>query len=121
MSIMVSELLSRQIVALSRDGASAEEIATSAGISIELVKLVLARHNQIGDADITEEDLANLRAHALGLALNADDLSIQAKMTQWLIERARPTKSEQTVSPIMLVNQALIAMNGEYKAMLEKS
>lgn len=112
---MIGELQTRQIVALLKDGMTVEQIAESCQLDPCLVKLVVARNSQDGDRDITDDDLKNLRRHAVELAMGADDQSVQARMTQWLIERDRPRKQEQAINPIMAINQAIITSMEQYK------
>jgi hypothetical protein len=104
---MIGELQTRQILALVKDGMPIEQIAHSLDIDPALIKLAVARNSQDGDRDITDEDLARLRAHAVSLALNADNEAVQAKMTMYLIDRDKPKNSNVTINPILMVNQAI--------------
>ena len=117
---MIGELQSRQIVALAEDGMSAEEIATATETDLSLVKLVIARSTQDGDRDITDEDLKKLRRHAVELAFRAEDESVQARMTQWLIERDKPVKKEVQISPILAINQAIIDARGAFGDLMKE-
>lgn len=117
---MLDELNTRQIVALSKDGMSSGEIASSLGIEEAAVKLVMNR-NEVGsavDRDIDDDQLAALRRHAVGLALGAEDEGVQARMTMFLIERDKP-KERSVSSPIVQINQALISANETFKKMVE--
>ncbi len=55
-----------------------------------------------------------LRRHAVELAFQANDEGVQMKMTQWLIERDKPRKTEVTISPILAINQAIITARGTF-------
>ena len=111
---MIGELQTRQIMALVNDGLSAGEIAKATDTDEALVKLVIARCTQDGDRDISDEDLMKLRKHAIDLAFNANEESVQMKMTQWLIERDKPRKVETPISPIIAINQAIITARGAF-------
>ena len=109
---MLGELQTRQIVSLLADGMAPDQIASSLELDVALVKLVAARHNQGEDRDITDQDLAALRAHAVSLALGAENEAVQAKMTMFLIERDKPKKQNTVINPVVLVNQAIRQANG---------
>ena len=78
-------------------GGSVEEIANEMNLLPSDVLLVAgsrkpgASEEDMG-FDISPEQLSALRSHAFALATSADDQAVQAKMTQWLIERRAPTK-----------------------------
>jgi hypothetical protein len=116
--MILGELQTRQIAALHADGMTIEQISSSLDLAPELVKLAVARNSNDGDRDITEEDLRRLRSHAVALALGADNEGVQARMTQWLIERDKP-KVSANVSPVLMINQALVAMQQNYGDLLK--
>lgn len=90
----MNELESRQVAQLGEQGFGVKEIAEQLGLDELDVKLCL-RAEEVGnevDRDITDEDLKKLRKNALSLALGANDESVQAQMTRFLIERDRPSK-----------------------------
>lgn len=101
-------------MALVKDGMAVEDIANSINVDPALVKLVVARNSQDGDRDITDEDLKTLRRHAVDLALSAEDEAVQARMTQWLIERDKPKQKDVSINPILAINQAIIASTQQF-------
>lgn len=118
---MVDELTSRQIIRLSEQGAPAEEIASTLSLELPFVKLVLSSNSQGSDVDrdINDDQLKRLRDHAFHLAVGADDEAVQARMTQFLIERDKP-RERAPMNPIIAINQALIQANDSFKQMTEK-
>ena len=90
----MNELESRQVAALAGQGFGVGDIASQLGLDELDVKLCLRAEGEgrDEDRDITDEDLKKLRKNALSLALGANDESVQAKMTMFLIERDRPSK-----------------------------
>lgn len=117
---MIGELQTRQILALIKDGCTPEQVAESMNVDPALIKLIVARNSQDGDRDITDEDLRTLRRHAFDLATSAEDESIQAKMTQWLIERDKPKSKEVTINPILAINQAILASRQSFNELLKE-
>jgi hypothetical protein len=115
---MLNDFSQRQILELSAQGANCEEISTTLGCELEMVKLVLNR-NQVGsaaDRDIDDEQLNRLRSHAMNLALQTEDLSVSAKMTRFLIERDKPRAVQpQQATPIVQINQAILAAQDSFK------
>ncbi len=109
---MIDELSSRQIISLSREGMSAEDISNALGIDVPSVKLVM-NANSAGtkeDRDINDDELTLLRQKAVQLALYSADDNVSAKMTCFLIERDKPRKSAPEVSGtnLTLINNAII-------------
>jgi len=107
---MIGDLTQRQVLALAEQGASSTEIAETLEIEEAAVKLVL-NANSAGsaqDRDINDEQLAILRQKAFQLAVGAEDESVSARMTMFLIERDKPRLKEQTISPFMQINNAII-------------
>jgi hypothetical protein len=104
---MLGELEQLSIRTLLAQGAKVEDIASEMGIEVALVKLVGAREELVEDRDITDQELQYLRKHAYNLATGADSHEVQARMTQFLLERDRPSKKEASVNIIAQINQNL--------------
>lgn len=117
---MIGEMQIRQICALVKDGMTPEQIASSLDIDVALVKLAVARNGQDGDRDIDDETLKTLRSHAVALALHAEDEAVQARMTQYLIDRDKPRQVQATLNPITLINQALVMANGKFDELVQR-
>lgn len=119
---MIGQLSVEQILALSRDGAPAEEISNSLGIPLERVKLALASNNQgsIEDRDIDDGQLTALRKHAYDLAMFAEDDSTKARMTMFLLERDKPKQEKALPTNIVLINQAIAAGNHRFSEILKE-
>ena len=118
---MIGDLTSRQILALSNDGLSPAIIARELSIEEAFVRLVLAKHNAgtSEDRDINDEQLKILRSEAYSLATGAEDEGVRAKMTMYLIDRDKPKRVEQ-ISPITLINQAIIQAQAAYQEELKE-
>lgn len=119
---MIGENESRQIVALSRDGCSAEEISKSLDIELAAVKLVLSANNQGSavDRDINDAQLSELRQRAYNLAMYSQEDAVSARMTMFLIERDKPRKSQDSHLSITNINQALIQANASFGELLKE-
>lgn len=115
---MVDPLTSKQILSLFAQGSPAEEIASVLNIELPLVELTLTAH-QVGDRDITDEQLALLRGRAFSLALQNDDISVAARMTQYLIDRDKPAKPS-SISPVIAINNAIIQANQNFEKLKEE-
>lgn len=107
---MINELQNKEILTLAAQGARPAEIAEALGAEEAMVNLVLSAHNQASDRDITDEQLSLLRARAFSLAMQGEDLTVSARMTQYLIDRDRPKAGAQG-SPITAINNAIILAN----------
>lgn len=119
---MIGENESRQVLALSKDGASAEEIARSLDLELGMVKLVLGANGagEVADRDINDEQLAQLREKAFNLAMYSQEDSVAARMTMFLIERDRPSKKLDSGVSIANINNALIAANSSFNDLLKE-
>jgi len=117
---MVPELVSRQILALASQGSGVSEIASSLGIEEPFVKLVLERHAEVDavDRDINDDELKALRHHAFRLATEANDETVQARLTMFLIERDKPSK-ERGGSSILAINKALVLANDSFQNLVK--
>lgn len=119
---MVGEHTTQQVCALSRDGLSAEQISEALGVPIEQVKLALSA-NQLGseaDRDINDEQLAALRTKAFQLAMYSPEDTVAARMTMFLIERDRPSKKAEQLSPIVAINKALVVAQQNFTNLIEE-
>ena len=121
---MVSDLESRQIVALARDGMSSGDIAKELSKDEALVKLVL-NTNEAGsaqDRDINDDELASLRRNAYNLAIGAEDESVQARLTMFLLERDRPPKvaNQSQGNAIGNINNAVILAQRGFNDLLKE-
>lgn len=118
---MNMDLTARQICSLGEQGCTVEQISKELDVESALVKLILSRNNVSGasDRDITDEDLKLLRRKAVDLALGAEDESVQARMTMFLIERDRPAVRAPT-SPLVAINQAIISANENFSRLLKE-
>ncbi len=118
---MIGELTAQQIIALSQQGAVAEDIASALNEPLENVKVVLKSSNQgsAEDQDISDDQLALIRQQLVTLALYGADESVRYKACQTLLERKRPSKKDQTALNVTVVNQQLAAANKAYNRMLE--
>ncbi len=119
---MIDELQTRQITALLKDGASAEEIAKELSLEVALVKLVAERNNvgTAADRDINDDELAILRRHAFNLAMGAADDATQARLTMFLLERDKPSKKATEGGSISVINNAIIAANGAFERLVKE-
>jgi hypothetical protein len=119
---MIGELSSRQILALSNEGCAADVISKELKIEESLVRLVLSAHKggSQDDRDINDAQLALLRSRALGLALGAEDETVAAKMTMFLIERDRPRKVEHTGPNIGQINMAISVAREKFLELSDK-
>lgn len=115
---MIGENTTRQIAALAEQGCTSAAIAESLGVEEAYVKLVMQRNEVGNDRDIDDTQLASLRKHAFNLAVAAENEGIQARMTMFLIERDKP-KEKKDVSPIMLINQAIVAARTDFDKLKE--
>ena len=116
------ELSNEQILSCAREGLSADEISAELKIPVERVKLVLVRHSAGGeqDRDINDDDLARLRAHAVHLAMGAEDESVQAKMTMYLIDRDKPRAPAEKPSNILAINQAVVLAQDKFQELIKE-
>lgn len=119
---MINELTTRQIAKALRDGASAEEVSEAFGVELAMVKLVAVK-NEVGnvvDRDIDDDQLSVLRKHAYQLALGAADDATQARVTMFLLERDKPSKKASEGSPLMRINQAIMASNEAFSKLCKE-
>lgn len=107
-----------QIASLLAQGAEPQDISEQFEVPLELVKLVGARNGSVSDEDISEDELKLLRRHALALATSSENERVQADMTKFLIERARPAKVNQPVNIIAQINQVLTQGNQRLNDMM---
>jgi hypothetical protein len=105
--MFMNDLEVRQVLALSGQGFGAKDISGQLGLEELDVKLAL-RTQDSGteeDRDITDAELKVLRKNAFVLATQAEDESVQAQMTRFLIERDKPTKvaaPAQGINPMQI-------------------
>lgn len=113
---MLGSVEQRMVLSLAAQGSGAEVIAAELGYAIEDVKLVLNAYKggSEEDRDITDTQLATLRMRAYTLALQDSDLGVSARMTQFLIERDKPKNKEQTASPMVLINNAIVGVRERF-------
>lgn len=108
---MIGEHTRRAIISALDQGGQPAEIAEGLGVPEGDVLLIAAGRlpaggNETEDAgfDISLEQLNTLRQHAYSLATSAEDQAIQAKMTQYLIDRRAPVKAASTGLNFLQIN-----------------
>lgn len=117
--MLIDDLTARQILALKSQGAGDKEIADTLGIEEPLVALTLSRYENNSDRDIDDAQLAALRQRAVTLAMQESDLTVAARMTQFLIERDKPSKRDTQVSSITQINQQILASREAFEKLAE--
>lgn len=113
---MLGSVEQRMVLSLAAQGSGAETISAELGYALEDVKLVLNAYKSGAeeDRDITDTQLSTLRMRAYTLALQDSDLGVSARMTQFLIERDKPKEKQQTVSPLVMINNAIVGVRERF-------
>lgn len=120
---MIGEMTSRQIVALANEGLDCGSIARELNVEVSLVKLVLSANlpqDSSPERDLDDNDLVELRHNAKRLALCAEDESVQARMTMFLIERDKPRKIADSGPNIGNINIAIMQSREKFMELTEK-
>lgn len=120
--MLVNELTAQQILALARDGCSAEQISGALEVPLEQVKLALVSNNlgSAADRDINDEQLARLRQRAYDLAMYSQEDAVSARMTMFLIERDKPSKKIEQGNVLVNINNAIMGAQQNFNRMLEE-
>lgn len=121
---MLSEINSRQVLALAAQGLNAPAISAELGLAEELVRVTLLGNNAGAapdDRDISDSQLAAIRQRLADIAMNSDDENNAAKVGMFLLERDKPRKvaTPEASTSLALVNTIIVQAQDKMKALMQ--
>lgn len=118
---MLDSIQTKQILALTAQGASPEDIASGLSVPPAEVNATLVLAGKASERDIDDAQLLLLRRRAFELAMQPGDLKVSSSMTQFLIERDKPREVQTGAgNSITVINQAIQTGHEGFEKLKEK-
>ena len=101
-----------QILALAKEGLTPEQIAVSLGLDEEAVMYVLARHGELKEDEVSDDDFQRIKNRLIDIAKNTEDDYLAANVGKFLWERKKGAIKDFKNAPSINVGRLNLLISG---------